>query len=132
MFPYRSLFFNLSGSEIHMLDLFAFIKAVKEVIDIPSVALCLGLLIYVAVLAKWHVSSGAFDFRAALLDPPTPGSVSLSRMGQLTALVVSTSVLVFITVKSGTVPEWMFAAYMAAWAGTYLAAKFAPKDPSKQ
>ncbi len=132
MFPYRSPLFNLSGAEIDMQSLLALIKDVKALVDIPSVMLCVGLAIYVLVLAKWHMSAYAFDFRAALLDPPTPGSVSLSRMGQLTALVVSTSVLVFITVKSGTVPEWMFAAYMAAWAGTYLAAKFAPKDPSKQ
>lgn len=128
MFPYRSSLFNLSGSEINMISLLEFITKLKAMVDIPATLLCLGLSIYVLVLAKWHVSTGAFDFRATLLDPPTPGSVSLSRMGQLTALVTSTSILVFVTIKNGTLPEWMFAAYMAAWAGTYIAAKFAPKQ----
>ena len=96
-------------------------------IDIPGVLVGIGIFCYVMILLKWHSSSGNFDFRKALIDPPEPGSVSLSRLGQLTALVVSSSVLLYFTMK-GTVQEWMFAAYMVAWAGTYIAAKYAPSS----
>lgn len=86
---------------------------------------------YALILLKWHLCSSPFDFAASLIDPPTPGSVSLSRLGQLTALVVSSDVLLYTTIKNQAVQEWMFAAYMAAWAGTYVAVKWAPKESSK-
>ena len=96
--------------------------------DVPGVLVGLGILCYVLILLKWHSTDDTtFDFRKALIDPPEPGSVSLSRLGQLTALVVSSAVLLYFTIKS-QVQEWMFAAYMVAWAGTYIAAKFAPSS----
>ena len=105
---------------------FEYVKWFYDRTDIPAVLMGVGLSIYCLILLKWHVQNGAFDFRKALLDPPEPGSVSLSRLGQLTALVVTTSVVVYQTVK-GNIPEWMFAAYGVTWAGTYIAAKYAKK-----
>lgn len=99
--------------------------AYLQQVDLPALIIVVGLFLYVAILFKWHSDETAFDFRRSLVDPPEPGSVSLSRLGQLTALVVSSSVLVYFTIK-GEVQEWMFATYMVAWAGTYIAAKFAP------
>ena len=102
------------------------------VVDLTSAKLFfgIGVLSYAGVLAKWHSDESKFDFRESLIEPET-GRVSLSRLGQLTALATSTAILVYIALTSGSVPEWMFAAYMAAWAGTYIAAKYAPKDTTK-
>jgi len=43
---------------------------------------------------------------------------------------MSSSILLYFTVKD-KLPEWMFAAYMTVWAGTYIASKFSP-TPSKK
>lgn len=95
--------------------------------DIPAILLGIGNAIFVAVLLSWHVKEGPFDFRATLLKN---GKISLSRLGQLTALVVSTGVLIYQTVK-GQLTEWLYIGYMTAWAGTYIANKFAPKEEAK-
>lgn len=105
---------------------FEYAKWFYDKTDIPAVVMGVGLLVYCLILFKWHMDKGPFDFRKALIDPPEPGSVSLSRLGQLTALVVTTSVVIYQTVK-GNIPEWMFAAYGVTWAGTYIAAKYAKK-----
>jgi len=43
---------------------------------------------------------------------------SLGRLGQFTALVISTWVLVTVTLaKKGDVQEWLFIGYMLSWAG---------------
>lgn len=106
---------------------FALLKQIYAEINIPAIILGIGMIAYVLVLLKWHVHNGPFDFRASLLEPPTPGSVSLSRLAQLTALVTSTGILIYYTVR-GNVSEWMYLGYMTAWAGTYIAAKYAPAD----
>lgn len=113
-----------------MFDLPALLVAAKQIgvtFDIPAIVLCATTAFYVLVLIRWHMSEKVFDFRTALFDTPVPGSVSLSRLGQLTALYVSTEILIYVTIRDGKPPEWMFAAYMTIWAGAYIASKFSPK-----
>lgn len=96
-------------------------------IDIPSTTLVFTMVVYVLILAKWHMSKGTFDFKLALLDPPHPDGASLSRLGQLTALVVSTAIIIYFAVL-GKLQEWLFGLYIGTWAGTYLATKWSPKS----
>ncbi len=93
--------------------------------SVPAFLFGIGMLSYLIVLMRWHSDGSKFDFRAALLDPANDDRVSLSRLGQLTALVTSTSVVVYYAINN-TLTEWMFGLYMAAWAGTYIANKWAP------
>ena len=93
-----------------------------SLIDIPAVLFGLGNAAFALILLRWHAGDGPFDFRYTLMER---GRISLSRLGQLTALVVSTGVIVHETVK-GRLSEWLLLAYMGAWAGTYIAKKFAP------
>lgn len=91
--------------------------------DIPAILFGIGNALFCAILLKWHTDNSQFDFRTTLLER---GKISLSRLAQLTALVVSTGIIVHETVK-GRLTEWLLLAYMATWAGTYLAKKWAPK-----
>lgn len=102
------------------------LKQLTAGVDLPAVLLLSITFFYFGLLIKWHSANGPFDFRASLFDPPSMGAVSLSRLGQLTALVTSTNLLVYYALLD-KLTEWMFALYMAAWAGTYIANKWAPK-----
>lgn len=93
-----------------------------SLIDIPAVLFGIGNAAFAFILLRWHHNNGPFDFRTTLMER---NRISLSRLGQLTALVVSTGVIVHETVK-GRLTEWLLLAYMGAWAGTYIAKKFAP------
>ncbi len=95
--------------------------------DIPAILFGIGNALFCLILLRWHVSDGQFDFRYTLMER---GRISLSRLGQLTALVVSTGVVVHQTVK-GQLTEWLFLAYIGTWAGAYLAKKWAPKAEEK-
>ena len=91
--------------------------------DIPAILLGIGMAAYSLTLFVWHKDKSRFDFRDTLIED---NRLSLSRLGQLTALVVSTSILIHQTV-SGKLTEWLFIGYMTAWAGAYIAAKLAAK-----
>jgi hypothetical protein len=105
--------------------LFNLVKTSVAAFNIPAFLFGIGMLTYLFVLVRWHSDGSKFDFRDSLLDPANNDRVSLSRLGQITALVTSTSVIVFYAVNSA-LTEWMFGLYMTAWAGTYLASKWAP------
>ena len=85
----------------------------------------LGLLIVTAMSLAWRAtrSTGSpFDLEDLLLDQKT-GKASLAKLGQFTALSVSTWSFVYCTLH-GTLTEFYFGTYMAAWAGTNLANKW--------
>ncbi len=95
-----------------------------KVTDAPALAMLIGIVVFVGVLLSWHLTNDKrFDFRETLVENDR---ISLSRLGQLTALVVSSPVLLYVT-GTGKLSEWLFVGYMGAWAGTYIAAKLATK-----
>jgi hypothetical protein len=51
------------------------------------------------------------------------GRISLSRVGQLVALIVSSWGFVAL-VKTDKLTEWYFTSYMLAWAGSRLASQY--------
>ena len=80
----------------------------------------------IAVFVYWHVDKTTrFDIRDLLVDKKT-GRLSLYKIGQFFALVVSTWVLVRET-NSDRLTEWLFIAYMVAWSGANLANKYLDK-----
>lgn len=94
-------------------------------VDLPMTLFALSGMFLILIMAKWQWQAGPFDIRQSLLDPVT-GQVSLSRLGQFVALYMSTALLSYESSK-GRMQEWLFIGYMAAWAGTYIAAKYADK-----
>lgn len=84
--------------------------------------LLLAALVFALLLSYWQRTDAEFDLRWLLVDTVT-GKVSLFKLGQFVALVVSTWVLVYET-RRGMLTEWLFGFYMAAWAGANIANKF--------
>jgi len=83
------------------------------------------------VLLLWQRGASSFDLQDLLTDSKT-GKASLQKTGQLVAMLVSTWVLIHET-RAARLTEWLFMAYMLAWAGANLAGKWLetrkPKEP---
>ncbi len=89
------------------------------------------LLITVAfalILYLWQRTDDAFDLRHLIVDTATD-RVSLFKLGQFIALIVSTWALVHET-RRGFLTEWLFAVYMISWAGANIANKVTEKYKS--
>lgn len=99
--------------------------ALHAQVDLPALLLFLGNIFFLVVLSKWHVDDGKFDFRTALLDSSS-GTISFSRLGNLTALFISTEIILYEAIK-GRMSEWLFSGYLLAWTGTYIASKWSPQ-----
>ena len=90
--------------------------------DIPGIVVAaLGLWIMV-VLIRWHTEDSKFDLRHVLVDANTK-RVSLHKLGQFVALVVSTAVL-WYEMMHARLTEWLFAGYMFTWTGALLAKRW--------
>lgn len=90
--------------------------------------LLIMVLAFAAVLVVWQRSSDDFDLRTLIVDSST-GRVSLFKIGQFVALIVSTWALVHET-RRGFLTEWMFGLYMIAWSGANIANKVTEKYKS--
>jgi hypothetical protein len=80
-----------------------------------SVALVVGVLAALVLLVVWQLSDKRFDLREVLIDGGS-GRVSLYKVGQMTALLISTWILIHET-REGRMNEYLFTMYMFAWAG---------------
>jgi hypothetical protein len=93
--------------------------------DVPGVVVvCIAAWVLV-VLVRWHTEDSRFDLRHVLIDARTD-RVSLHKMGQFVALVVSTMVLWYEMMHS-RLTEWLFVGYMVTWAGATLAKRWIDK-----
>jgi hypothetical protein len=100
-------------------------------VDVPLsvLSIILALLLTLAALLAWratHSNSSKFDFESAFIDPN--GKTSMGRIGQFTALAVSTWAFVYL-VANGDMTEWFFGLYMSAWVGNSLGNKWLEKKP---
>ncbi len=76
-------------------------------------------LVCVAVLIKWQTNpANTFDLTDTLLG--VDGKVSLYKIGQAAALIVSTWAFI-IMVQKDKMTEYYFYGYMAIWSGVNLA-----------
>lgn len=87
-----------------------------------NIVFYLNIVVLFVILAKWHNDGDQqFDFKTALIDPET-NRVSFSRLGHFVSLFISTLIIAFETVN-GRLSEWLFAGYMLAWTGAYVAVR---------
>ena len=85
-------------------------------------SLSLILLLIVALLSLWILSrwqKSHPDFDLSDLLTGDNGKVSLSKFGQVAALIVSTWGFV-VLVQQGKMSEFYFVGYMVAWTGAKL------------
>jgi hypothetical protein len=86
-------------------------------------------LIAIVLLYRWHTSKeNNFDLTDALLGDD--GKVSLFKIGQATALIVSTWGFI-ILIQQGKLTEIYFTTYMSIWAGINLARNIFGKEVPK-
>lgn len=86
-----------------------------------AVVLLVASLAMLGALWRLHTGHNRYSL-AQLVAEPDESRLSLSRLGQLVALLVSSWGYVWLTLND-RLTEWYFGTYMVAWAGTYLTAK---------
>jgi len=91
-------------------------------LDLNTGLLLCAVVCFVLILYSWQKADDTFDLRYILLDKST-NQVSLSKVGQTVALLVSTWVIIHET-RNARLNEWLFAGYMFAWAGANFASKW--------
>jgi hypothetical protein len=78
-------------------------------------------LLLMAILGRWQLTKdNPFDIQNVFVDEH--GKASLFKIGQAIAMIVSTWVLINET-RAGRLTEFLFTAYMVAWAGSNLTSK---------
>ena len=93
-------------------------------LDGPGIFIFAVFIFLAIVIVLWHRDKESnFDIRYIVIDSKTE-NVSLSKLGQFVALVVSTSAL-WYEMMHGRLTEWLFIGYMMAWAGANIASKLA-------
>jgi hypothetical protein len=91
-----------------------------------ALILLIGLLFLFYVMFRIQRSKNRVDLYYLILDEKTQ-QPSLHKFGQLVALAVSTWVLVDEEMH-GRMTEWLFTAYMGAWAVTTIANNYLTRD----
>lgn len=80
-----------------------------------------GMFGFFSILLSWHLNkNNSIDLKTILVKD---GELSLSKLGQLIALLVSTWIIVYQT-RAGLLTEFVFTGYMVAWSGANLASKW--------
>lgn len=98
------------------------VTAVFQYMDIPA------MVLLVLLFAGWGVVKKAqsrtdFDFAQMLKDDN--GKESVSRLGALTAIAVSSWAVMYDTIHSQAADHAILGIYLAVWSGTKIADKFA-------
>jgi hypothetical protein len=87
--------------------------------NLDTAVLIIGTVIVLASAWLWQRrTDNKFDLLDLISDET--GKLSLSKTGQLVALLVSTWGFVALT-RAGNLTEWYFMAYMLAWSGANIA-----------
>ena len=90
--------------------------------NMSTVFLIIIIGVLLAVLIYWNnQNKSGIDLKMAMLNDDN--KFSLSRFGQLVALIVSTWVLIHET-QTGKLTDWLFTGYMISWAGANIASKY--------
>lgn len=80
-----------------------------------------GMIGFFSILISWHLNkNNSIDLKTILVKD---GELSLSKLGQLIALLVSTWIIVYQT-RHELLTDWLFTGYMVAWSGANLASKW--------
>ncbi len=95
---------------------------------LASLAAALGL--WGVLLLTWHRAADEFDLRWSVVDATT-GKVSLFKLGQLAALIVSTWGFV-VLIERDKMTEFYFVGYMLAWSGANILNKWVERKAGAQ
>jgi hypothetical protein len=91
--------------------------------NLDLIVLTTGFSIVVGLLIYWHLDKATrFDVRDLMVDHTTK-ILSLNKIGQLFALLVSTWIIIHET-RVGRLSEFLFTGYMAVWSGSSLLSKY--------
>jgi hypothetical protein len=91
--------------------------------NIDTLVLIFASVVLCILVFMWHNDEETrFDLTELMIDSKT-NRVSLMKIGQALALLVSTWVLIYET-RAGRLSEWLFLSYMGCWAGANLANKW--------
>ena len=88
-----------------------------------------GLALALFIIGYWHGKDDSFDLRNLIVDEG--GKVSLFKVGQCTALAVSTWAVIYET-RAGHLTEWLFLAYAGTFGGLNVASKAIDKLRNSQ
>lgn len=94
----------------------ALIAALENHLNPMAVALCMILIIGLLLLILIQLRKDTYDLRYLIVDTETK-QPSLYKLGNLTALIVSTWGFVYLTLHDN-LSEFYFTAYMSIWAAT--------------
>jgi hypothetical protein len=98
-------------------------------LSLPGITFYIVGISLVVLMIKWHADDDPrFDFRLALLDPKT-NRISFSRLGTFISLVISTTILCYLTVND-RMNDGIYIGYLGTWAGTFVAAKMIERNNS--
>jgi hypothetical protein len=90
-------------------------------ISINTVILILGVIWIIVAMTYWHKrEKDSLDMRQMMMRG---GKISLAKLGQLIAMLVSTWIIIYAT-TNGTLTEWLFTGYMFAWSGAHLIQRY--------
>jgi hypothetical protein len=92
--------------------------AMNNTMEMILIAVC---LIAIAILLKVQFTKDNFDLRSVIADEK--GQPSIHKIGQLTALVFSTWLLVYLALHN-LMGEGYFGTYMGVWAAAQAADKW--------
>jgi hypothetical protein len=105
-----------------------FFATINTYIDL--IVLLGGAAVFAYLMVYWHLDKKTrFDVRDLIIDSATK-ELSLYKVGQLVALIISTWILIYET-RAGKLTEWLFGSYMIAWSGANLIKKYLEKPESK-
>lgn len=100
-------------------------------INIDTLVLMLATVIALFFIFKWHADTTTpFDLRSAFMAEDG-SKFSLSKFGQLVAMVTSTWVVIYQT-RHNNLTEWLFTGYMVAWAGANAFSKYLNSKKEQQ
>lgn len=98
--------------------------------DYPGAALVVIVLVFAWLLTVWHTDDTQFDLRCIIVEDAT-GRVSLHKLGQFAALVIS-SVALWYEMVHGRLTDWLFTGYMMSWTGASLMKRWIDRQPVVQ
>ncbi len=99
-----------------------FEKLATHAMHLILAAIVIGAIL---ILIKIQRAPDNFDLRSVIADEK--GKPSIHKIGQLTALILSTWILVYTTIHGG-LNESMFGTYMGIWAAAQAADKWLSRD----
>ncbi len=103
---------------------------VLDFLTFDSIILFCTVVITITAV-KWHLDPKFnFNLQDLLIDHGTK-KLSLHKIGQFFALMVSTWILIHET-KLGRLTEFLFTGYMAIWSGSNLMSKYLDNKKQKE